>query len=160
MDERVDDEGTAEAGAPERPALPREDEPEERAAVADRAAVGRRSANLDAVIWAAALIWAGGVLLAENLGYLHWFAPGTSGSIWGLPYRGAVWTLIFLGVAALIGVEILLRLVLPAYRRNVLGYVILMIVFVGLGLGRIGVIWPLILIVLGVTLLVWRRRRR
>lgn len=78
---------------------------------------------LTAAAWALIIIWAGIVLLANNLNLLTWF-PWLEG-----------WSLLFLGAAAILLLEIGIRLVLPAYRQPVLGSVILAVVFLAIGLG-------------------------
>ncbi|HEX9075728.1 MAG TPA: hypothetical protein VF932_08095 [Anaerolineae bacterium] len=124
-----------------------------------------RSDPLSAATWGAIVIWAGLVFLADNLGLL------TSLGDRGIPFPGRfiffrfeTWALIFLGAGVIILVEVLLRLVLPDYRRPVAGNVILAIVFLGIGLGNLiswNVIWPLVLIAIGGLILLrglgWRR---
>ncbi len=113
--------------------------------------------SLSTLIWALIFIWAGGVLLAENLGYLG----ALQSRFFGLPgvwsYFGlAGWPLIFLGAGVLVVVEIVIRLVVPSYRRPILGRAILAIILLGVGLGPLtnwGLIWPAILIIIGVSLL-------
>ncbi len=113
--------------------------------------------SLSTLIWALIFIWAGGVLLAENLGYLGALQTRLTDlpGVWS--YFGlAGWPLIFLGAGVLVLVEIVIRLVVPAYRRPILGRAILAIVLLGIGLGPItnwGLIWPAILIIIGVALL-------
>lgn len=77
---------------------------------------------LTAAAWALIIIWGGIVLLANNLNLLTWF-----------PWLEA-WPLFFLGAAAILLLEIGIRLVLPAYRQPVLGSVILAVVFLAIGL--------------------------
>ncbi|MEA3376176.1 MAG: hypothetical protein U9R72_08285 [Chloroflexota bacterium] len=95
-------------------------------------------------IWALILIWAGLVLLAENLGLfagVGWF------SAWGL---------ILTGAGLIVLVEIAVRLLVPAYRRPVGGSLIWAAILLGLGLGNLvgaSIAWPLILIAVGVGLL-------
>jgi hypothetical protein len=50
-------------------------------------------------------------------------------------------------------IEIAIRLLVPEYRRPVLGTFILAVVFFGIGLGNWELIWPLILIVIGASIL-------
>ena len=121
---------------------------------------GPRKVNLDALFGATALVWMGVVLLASNLGYLGWFTYQGGRLAWDLPFRPAAWRLVFLGIALTVGAEIAVRLLVPRYRRNVLGYTILVIVFVSLGLGYVNVIWPAILIAVGAALMLRRRRGR
>jgi hypothetical protein len=120
---------------------------------------------LGAMIWALVLIWAGVVLLAENLGLLSGFND-FFGNLLGrepseIPFLPVgAWSLFFLGVAVLLLIEVAIRLLVPTYRRPVLGTTILAIVFLGLSIGSWGLIWPLILIIAGVALLfgsLWRK---
>jgi hypothetical protein len=116
-----------------------------------------RRDSLSAFIWALIFIWAGVVLLAENLGYLGWLKIRFSDLPAGLRQFGVeAWPLIFLGAGVLVAIEVLLRLVVPAFRRPVTGRIILAVILVGVGLGNLtnwNVLWPLILIVLGVSML-------
>jgi len=106
---------------------------------------------LSAIAWAAILIWAGLVFLADNLRLL----AGRE-----IP----VWAVIFIGAGAIVLVEALARVALPEYRRGVTGSLIGGIVFIAIGLGfLIGwqVVWPLVLIAIGLAILLggllWRR---
>jgi hypothetical protein len=107
---------------------------------------------LSGIVWAAILIWAGLVLLVDNLGFLA-----------RIELLNA-WAIIFIGAGLIILLEVAVRLLVPAYRRAVTGSLILGLVLIGIGLGNLlswNVIWPLILIILGVFILVrgliWRR---
>lgn len=105
---------------------------------------------LSAIVWAAILIWAGVVLLAGNLGYLETWASAIG--LGGME----VWNYIFLGAGVILVVEALVRLLMPAYRRSIVGTLILALVFFGIGLGdRFGwdLIWPAILIIIGLSIL-------
>jgi hypothetical protein len=112
---------------------------------------------LGAVVGAAILIWAGLVLLASNLGILD-NLRSTVTDIPGLGMFGSVrtWGLILVGAGAIVLLGVLARLVLPAYRRPVGGSIIFGIVLIGLGLGNLvswNLIWPLILIGIGFSIL-------
>jgi hypothetical protein len=107
---------------------------------------------LSAIVWAAILIWAGLVLLADNLGLLVRFE--------GLE----TWALIFLGAGLIVLLEVVVRLLVPDYRRPVMGSFIFALVLLGVGLGDLvgwNAIWPLVLIAIGVSILIrgfiWRR---
>jgi hypothetical protein len=96
-----------------------------------------------AAVWAIVLIWGGLVLLAANFGFLD-----------GFPLDG--WQLFFLGAAAILMLEVLVRLLVPSYRQPVVGTVILSLVFVAIGLGGLVkwyLLWPLVLIGIGVYVL-------
>jgi hypothetical protein len=114
---------------------------------------------LSGLIWALVLIWAGVVFLAENLGWLDDF-----GNIFGrepseLPFEIPfvpleAWTLFFLGLGLLLVFEVLVRLLVPAYRRPVIGTTIMAVVFLGLAVGNWELVWPLALIGLGLVLII------
>jgi uncharacterized membrane protein len=122
-----------------------------------------RSDPLSNAVWGAIIIWAGLVLLADNMGILA--NLGFSGiALPGLiPLRLGAWGLIFTGAAVIIFLEVAIRLLVPTYRRHVIGSIILAFVFLGIGLGNLiswGVIWALVLIAIGVLVLLrgigWR----
>ena len=99
---------------------------------------------LGAVVWAVILIWAGVALLAENMGLLARFE------------RLDTWGLILIGAGGIVFLEVIVRLVMPAYRRPVGGTLIFAVILVGIGLGNLfgwDVVWPLILIGLGLSVL-------
>ena len=107
---------------------------------------------LNAAVWAGILIWAGLVLLLGNLNLLVPFQPLEA------------WDFIFVGGGLIVIVAALIRLLVPEYRRPVAGRVILGVILLAIGLGdlvRWAVMWPLVLIIVGVFLLVrgflWRR---
>ena len=106
---------------------------------------------LSGMVWAAILIWAGLVLLADNLRLLASFE------------RLQAWALILIGAGVILLLEVVIRLTVPAYRRAVVGTLILGLVLIGAGLGEVlswDVIGPLVLIGVGVFILArvfWRR---
>jgi hypothetical protein len=113
---------------------------------------------LGSIIWALILIWVGVVFLLTNLGLLDDLLHFTV-LIPGLgildKFIGA-WPIILIGMGALLLIEVLIRLLVPAYRRPVTGTLILAVVFIGLGLGDLinwNLLWPLILIALGLSFL-------
>jgi hypothetical protein len=104
---------------------------------------------LSSVIWAGILIWAGIVFLVDNLGLI------TSFTIAG--NRMGPWSIAFAGAGALVLIEVLVRLVMPAYSRPVVGTFIFGMILLSIGLGDIfgwGLIWSVVLIGLGVFYLV------
>ena len=107
---------------------------------------------LSAAVWAIIIIWAGLVLLAINLDLLVRFEQVEG------------WGLFFLGAGVILALEILFRMLVPAYRQPVLGTGILAIVFLGIGLGTLvgtDVIWGLAIMAAGVYILyrgVFQRR--
>ncbi len=107
---------------------------------------------LGAIVWPLILIWAGLVLLAANLGILN-FIPGVNRE----PFGTGSWSLIFLGAGGIILLAAFARLLLPEYRRSITGDIILGVIFVGIGLGDLTnwtIVWPLIIIAVGVAILV------
>jgi hypothetical protein len=124
---------------------------------------------LGSVVWALILIWAGVVLLASNVGWLEAINSWLEQLRFQLaespvaipPLQLSAWSLIFLGAGVLLLAEILVRLLFPSYRRPVLGTSILAIVFLAIGIGSWGLIWPLVLILIGVALVlggIFRRK--
>jgi hypothetical protein len=108
---------------------------------------------LGTLIWAVILIWAGVVWLANNFGFLENLSSRFSDLPIDLPFATEVWALFFLGAGVILLIEVLIRLTIPDYRRPILGTFILAVVFFGIGLGNWELIWPLVLIVVGATIL-------
>ncbi len=122
-----------------------------------------RSDPLSNAVWGAIIIWAGLVLLADNMGMLSGLAFPSIAVPGVFPFRLQAWGLIFTGAAVIIFLEVAIRLLVPTYRRHVIGSIILGFVFLGIGLGNLiswGVIWALVLIAIGVLILLrgmgWR----
>jgi hypothetical protein len=97
------------------------------------------SDSLSSAIWALIIIWAGVVFLMSNM-IEDWENS---------------WAWIMAGVGALIFFEVLVRLVMPAYRRPVGGRVVLGTIFLIGGLSNLVDVdlWPLVLIAIGVVML-------
>ena len=110
---------------------------------------------LGAIVWALILIWAGLVLLAQNMGYLDKLGIRLQFADlpFEVPFVGDSWSLIFLGIAVILLIEIVIRLLIPDYRRPLMGTVIFLIVCIGLAFGSWNLIWPLILIAIGASIL-------
>jgi len=99
---------------------------------------------LGGMVWAGILIWAGLVLLADNLRLLVPFE------------RLDAWAIILIGAGLILLLEVVVRLLVPAYRRAVTGTLILGLILIGAGLGELlswNVVGPLILILFGVFIL-------
>lgn len=108
---------------------------------------------LGTLVWAVILIWAGLVWLANNFNFLDRIRIRTEALPFDFPFRTQVWALFFIGAGVILLIEILIRLTIPDYRRPVMGTFIMAIVFFGIGLGSWALIWPLILIVFGASIL-------
>jgi hypothetical protein len=119
---------------------------------------------LGAVTWAAILIYAGLVLLADNLGLLARLPEiRLPQGLEVVGFRPHAWALIFLGAGVIVLVEVAIRLLVPAYRQAVTGSIIFAFVLIGIGLSNwIGweFVWPLILIAIGLSLVVRSLLRR
>jgi len=107
---------------------------------------------LSALVWAIILIWAGLVFLANNLGLLARYE------------RVDAWGFVFIGAGVIILLEVAFRLLVPQYRRPVAGSLIFAVILLAIGFGNLlswGLVWPLALIVIGVTIVLagfYRRR--
>ena len=113
---------------------------------------------LGSLIWALIFIWAGLVLLASNLGWLDsWLQRSID--IPGFDYfsrLASAWPIVLIGAGVLILIEVAIRLLVPVYRRPVTGSLIFAVILIGLGMGDLwnwNIIWPLILIVLGFSVI-------
>ena len=110
---------------------------------------------LGPVIWGLILLWAGAVLLLANMGVLDTvlhraeLAPGWVSRL------AEGWPLVMLGAGVILLAEVVIRLVTPVYRHSVVGTIILAVIFIGAGLGELvswNLIWPLVLIALGLII--------
>jgi len=100
---------------------------------------------LSAIVWAVILIWVGVALLADNLGFLD-----------TLPSLDA-WDLVFIGAGVLVILEAVIRLLVPEYRQSVTGSLIFGVILLAIGLGDLvawSMIWPVVLIIIGASLVV------
>ncbi len=105
---------------------------------------------LGSLFWALILIWAGVALLLNNMGLAR--IPGLE-----------VWELIFIGAGVLILIEVVVRLLMPAYRKPVGGSLIIAIIFLGIGLQGFvtgNLIWAVALILIGLYVLLRGLTRR
>ncbi len=99
---------------------------------------------LGPLIWGLIVILAGAALLAANLGTFPWLAWDN------------VWSIIFVGAGLLFLLEVVIRLLLPAYRRPIRGRIILAFAALAIGLGGIvgwELTWPLIVIAIGLAII-------
>lgn len=103
---------------------------------------------LGAAVWAVILIWAGLVLIAQNVGLLEGLRFGTA--------RPEAWPVIMIGAGMILLLEVLVRLLVPSYRRAVGGSLVFAVILIGVGLGSLfgwEMVWPLVLIAIGISLL-------
>lgn len=119
---------------------------------------------LGAIVWAVILIWAGVVFLLTNMGFLDKLLTHQSDIPgWGFVSKLAgAWPIILIGAGIIILIEVVIRLVMPVYRKPVTGSLIFAIILIGIGLGDLvswDLIWPAIIIVLGLSLILRGVRR-
>lgn len=119
---------------------------------------------LGAIIWGAILIWAGLVFLANSLGMFSNFSFGRF--IPGLEIvQPEAWTIVFIGAGVIVLIEAAIRVAVPAFRRPIGGTLVFGFILIGIGLGEIigwEVVWPLIVIAIGLSVLLggfWRRKQ-
>ena len=86
------------------------------------------------VAFALILIWAGLVFLAANLGMLRGLIPAPLLFLEDVPVLSA-WPFVFLGAGVIVLLGVVVRLLIPAYRRAIGGDLILGLVFIAIGLG-------------------------
>ena len=116
---------------------------------------------LGSIIWACILIWAGLVFLASNLGLL------TFKTIPGLPagFSSEPWSVIRVGAGVIVLIEVAIRLLVPDYRRPIIGSLFLAVILIGIGLGNLfnwNITGALILIALGLMIIfrgIFRERK-
>lgn len=116
---------------------------------------------LDAITWAAIIMWVGVAFLMANLGILDDLFGPIIGPNW-LERANLGWGVAMLGAGLILLLEVVVRLLFPQYARSVTGTVLLAIIFIGIGLGNLfswAIAGPLMLIVIGAWLL-WRGFRR
>jgi len=106
---------------------------------------------LGSFIWACIIIWAGLVLLADNMNLVNFR------QIPGLPaaFNPEPWSVILMGAGVIVLVEVVIRLLVPAYHRPVFGSIIFAVILIGIGLGNLtnwNFVWALILIALGLSI--------
>jgi hypothetical protein len=102
---------------------------------------------ISGMFWAALLILAGMVFLAENFNVL----PKVAGR------EVESWVWILFGAGVLVLLEAAVRLASPDYRLPTTGRFIwggmLMLIAVGLAIGNFDVVWPLVLVIIGLAIL-------
>ncbi|TET50157.1 MAG: hypothetical protein E3J64_08620 [Anaerolineales bacterium] len=103
---------------------------------------------LSTLVWGAILVWAGVVLLLDQLGI------DVFGQLGG-------WSLILAGVGVILLLEVGARLLIASYRRPVSGTAILGVVLISVGLGLAWeLVFPALLIGFGLVILVRTVLRR
>lgn len=102
---------------------------------------------LGTAIGALILIWLGVTLLLANLGTFAWIQWEN------------FWAWFMLGIGGIFILEVLIRLVVPGYRRPIGGRLIAGVILLAIGAGftflpfDIGKLWPLIPIAIGLAIL-------
>ncbi len=112
---------------------------------------------VNAGTWAAILIWAGICLLADT-------------TKWGMntfPAWWETWAVIFTGVGVIILLSMVVRFMMPVHRRHLTSGLIPGLIFLGIGLSwlnnwKLDVMWPVILIIIGLAIIlggIFRKRK-
>jgi hypothetical protein len=104
----------------------------------------QRRDPLSNIVGALFLILVGVILLLQTQGWVTW------------DQFGGLWNLFFVGAGLILLLEAALRLMLPAYRRPILGQVVGGVILLAIGLGGITgleLTGPIILIGIGLAIL-------
>jgi hypothetical protein len=120
-----------------------------------------RQDTVSSLSFAAFLIWAGVVLLLNNTGNLQIltdFIADLNLPRTDLPFdipfiNTAGWQVFFLGAGLIVLIEIVVRVLVPMYRRPIVGSIIWAAILFGLALGTWKIILPLAIVVAGLTIL-------
>ena len=109
---------------------------------------------LGSALWALFIIWIGVVLLLINMG-------DEGDRVLGLDW-GNFWAWAMIGGGVLTWLDVLLRMLMPAYRRPLGGRIVWGTVLLAFGIGGLldVELWPLIIIAIGVSMLVGYFRPR
>lgn len=110
---------------------------------------------VESLMWGGIFIWAGLVYLAHNLGWLERILP-----LGRMNFRFDLWGIILLGAGVILLIGAIVRRVVPEYSRAGSGGFVLAAVLIGVGLSNLfawHVIWPVILIAIGLGLLLRRQ---
>lgn len=112
--------------------------------------------ELGRIIWALILIWVGLNFMAANMGMDSPIAvPAQDLPGWVFIRHAGSWTISLLGAGALLLLEVVIRLVVPRFRRPVSGTLILAAVLGGLGLTNLlgwGFVMPFVIIAVGISI--------
>lgn len=114
-----------------------------------------RRDSVNAASWAAIFIWAGVVFLIDNLGIFERLLQQLGGS--AVSKAIGPWGLVLVGAGVIVIFAAAFRLVVPEHRRPVFGSFLLGIILIGIGLGELftwNIVWPVLLIVLGISILI------
>jgi hypothetical protein len=112
---------------------------------------------VNAVTWAAILIWTGICLLADT----------TKWGVHTFPTWWETWAVIMTGVGVIILLSMVVRFMMPVHRRHLTSGLIPGLIFLGIGLSwlndwKLDLIWPVILIIIGVVIIlggIFRKRK-
>ena len=113
---------------------------------------------LSTIVWGAILIWAGAAFLLVQQGLFDKFITPIFANTPMKVFEPDAWSVIALGVGVILLIEVVVRLLVPAYRRSIIGTLILAAVFLSIGVTNLfnldwDLTWPLILIAIGVSVL-------
>ena len=120
-----------------------------------------RRDRVGAISWAIFLIWAGVVLLLYNLDQLNILTDlverlnlPLAELPFDLPFVDEqAWQVFFLGAGTIVLIEVLVRLLLPMYRRPIVGSIIWAGILFGLALGNWEIVGPAIVIGIGIVII-------
>ena len=100
---------------------------------------------LSTLVWGAILIWAGVAFLLVQQGVFDKFITPIFANTPMKMLEPDAWSLIALGAGVILLLETIIRLMVPTYRRSIVGTLILSVDW--------DLTWPLILIAIGVSVI-------
>jgi hypothetical protein len=114
--------------------------------------------SLSAFLWGAVVLWAGMVFLATNLGMLDSVLPVTLKVLPGVPgyFHPEVWSVILVGAGLLIWLGVIIRILVPAFRHDIISGLVFGLILMGIGFGILygwDLAWPVLLVGIGLSVL-------
>lgn len=114
--------------------------------------------SLSAFLWGAVVLWAGLVFLVNNLGMLDSVLPVTLTVLPGVPsyFHPEIWSIILIGAGLLVWLGVIIRILVPAFRHDIISGLVFGLILMGIGFGILygwDLAWPVLLVGIGLSVL-------